>query len=521
MPGHRKIADYLFYTGLFGLAASIPVSKAATSVGMFLMAIAWFVQWNWKEKIIVFKTNKKPIIFSAVLFLIFVLGLLHSENLTYGLKDLRIKAPIFILPVLFGVSFTIKRGHILIALSLMAASAIAATIIGFVNYQINLDADQVVNLRSLSPYISLIRLSLILTMAYGIALWGLVKITSYWKWMLLLPIGWIIFFFSFSESLTGLVFLPLVSLYFIIYLLKGFKRIAITVLLSFGILSVYFLREVYTISKMVFAEHILQEEERTLSGGRYTFNDNGGKENGYYVHRHVCHEELRKEWNKRSSVPYSSTQDKFQFNAKILRYLSSRGLKKDSVGISQLNNEEITAIEQGVTNAYYLKANPISKRIHQLFWEIDEAIRRGRYKGNSVTSRFIYSSTGIQVWKDHFFIGVGTGDVKDEMIKKYQLRPNYHEELFQKKSHNQYITIGVSIGVIGLLIFLSIYSYLFINYNGSLKYLFWLTQGIFIISMLWEDTIETQAGVAIFALWLNLFLFEQKDSIMFTNIHKN
>ena len=105
----------------------------------------------------------------------------------------------------------------------MAASAIVATIIGFVNYQINLDADQVVNLRSLSPYISLIRLSLILTMAYGIALWGLVKITSYWKWMLLLPIGWIIFFFSFSESLTGLVFLPLVSLYFIIYLLKGFK----------------------------------------------------------------------------------------------------------------------------------------------------------------------------------------------------------------------------------------------------------------------------------------------------------
>ena len=97
MPGHRKIADYLFYTGLFGLAASIPVSKAATSVGMFLMAIAWFVQWNWKEKIIVFKTNRKPIIFSAVLFLIFVLGLLHSENLTYGLKDLRIKAPIFIL----------------------------------------------------------------------------------------------------------------------------------------------------------------------------------------------------------------------------------------------------------------------------------------------------------------------------------------------------------------------------------------------------------------------------------------
>ena len=104
----------------------------------------------------------------------------------------------------------------------MAASAIVATIIGFVNYQINLDIDQV-NLRSLSPYISLIRLSLILTMAYGIALWGLVKIASYWKWMLLLPIGWIIFFFSFSESLTGLVFLPLVSLISLFIFLKDSK----------------------------------------------------------------------------------------------------------------------------------------------------------------------------------------------------------------------------------------------------------------------------------------------------------
>jgi hypothetical protein len=28
--------------------------------------------------------------------------------------------------------------------------------------------------------------------------------------------------------------------------------------------------------------------------------------------------------------------------------------------------------------------------------------------------------------------------------------------------------------------------------------------------MLWEDTIDTQAGVAIFSLWLTLFLFENK-----------
>ena len=111
MPGHRKIADYLLYRA-FGLAASIPVSKAATSVGMFLMAIAWFVQWNWKEKIIVFKTNWKPIIFSTVLFLIFVLGLLHSENLTYGLKDLKLKRLFYSSCPVWCVFYHKKRAYI-------------------------------------------------------------------------------------------------------------------------------------------------------------------------------------------------------------------------------------------------------------------------------------------------------------------------------------------------------------------------------------------------------------------------
>jgi membrane-bound ClpP family serine protease len=77
-----------------------------------------------------------------------------------------------------------------------------------------------------------------------------------------------------------------------------------------------------------------------------------------------------------------------------------------------------------------------------------------------------------------------------------------------KRSHNQFITIALSEGLFGIVVFLGCLVLIYKQYKGSLNYLFILGQMILLISMLWEDTLETQAGVAIFALLLNLFLFE-------------
>lgn len=512
MPFNRKIAYYIFFIGLFGLAAAIPVSKAATSIGMFLMAIAWIVQWNWKEKAAMFKWNKRLVLLLVPLFLVFVFGLIHSENINYALKDLKIKVPFFILPILFSTSFPLKRVHIITVLVLMSVSAIAATIIGYIGYQINSsNTKEIINLRTISPFISLIRLSLILSMTFGLALWGIMKLKTFLKWLLILPVFWIVFIFAYSESLTGLIFLPIISVYFIVYILKKWRKTAITFTILGLLVGVFVVIEAYSISKLVFTENTLYAETTTANGRKYERFVNSGKENGFYVYRHICHQEMSKEWNKRSSIKYwSKKKDGFNFNSVIFRYMSSRGLKKDSLGLSQLTDDEISSIELGVTNSFYLESNSISKRIHKLFREIEDATQRGRFKGNSVTSRYIFINTGLKVWKEHFVFGVGTGDVRDKMIEKYQLRSSYNKELFKNKSHNQYVTIGATLGVFGLLIFLAVYVNLLFSYEGSLKFLFWLTQGILSIGMLWEDTFDTQAGVAIFSLWLTLFIFENR-----------
>jgi membrane-bound ClpP family serine protease len=104
---------------------------------------------------------------------------------------------------------------------------------------------------------------------------------------------------------------------------------------------------------------------------------------------------------------------------------------------------------------------------------------------------------------------VGTGDVKDAFIEQYE-KNRLFQEYCDKRSHNQFITIALSEGLFGIVLFLGFLVLIYKRYSGSLSYLFILGQTILLISMLWEDTLETQAGVAVFALLLNLFLFETK-----------
>lgn len=514
MPLNRKIAYYLFYVGLFSLSAAIPVSKFVTSVGMFLISIAWFVNWNWKEKWTILKTNWKPILISASLFLIFVLGMIHTENTKYGLKDLRIKAPLFILPVVLGLSgFKISRKVLITSFVLISASALVASVIGVINFYLKLGTEnEITNLRKLSPFISLIRLSLILCFGYGIALWGIFKLKSKRKWWLIIPALWIVIFLGFSESLTGIVLLPIISTYFLFYLQHRNRKLAYgfgIVLLLLGVFCIY---ELNKIASMVFDDKDQVVLSKSVNGREYFHNlESNERENGYLVYRNIVNKEVHQEWNKRSDVHlFKEGERNYKVKDVLLRYLSSKGYNKDSVGMSKLTIEEIRAIENGVTNEFYVNRNSISKRVHSGFKEIRDAIESNKFSGSSLAARFIYAKTGIYIWFKSFFFGEGTGDVKDSFLKEYDKMEGKEGE-FDKRSHNQLITVGVALGAVGLILFISIWLYIFNHTAFEFKYLVFLAHLILVLSMFWEDTLETQAGVGIFALWVNLLLFAKND----------
>jgi hypothetical protein len=311
-----------------------------------------------------------------------------------------------------------------------------------------------------------------------------------------------------SESLTGIVLLPVVFIYFLVYVLKRDLKLAISLIVVLLGLSTWIVIELKHISNLVFKNYELKIMDKTLNDRKYSHNSEVlFRENGHLVYDNFCEEEMEQEWNKRSFKKYDDTFKGFNFSSVIIRYLSSRGLSKDSVGISELSNLELEAIQYGVTNVYYINRNPLFKRIHVACMEVRDALELNRYVGRSIASRFVYLNTGYEIFKDNFWFGVGTGDVKDAFREKYQ-KTNLFKEGHYKKTHNQFLTIALSLGIFGILVFSGIVILLIKNHTGSLSYLFILGQIIILLSMLWEDTLETQAGVSIFALLLNLFLFE-------------
>jgi O-antigen ligase len=78
-------------------------------------------------------------------------------------------------------------------------------------------------------------------------------------------------------------------------------------------------------------------------------------------------------------------------------------------------------------------------------------------KWNSSNTRAAIWTCATEVWKAHPILGTGLGDKNDELRKKYEEKNFWYALTTNKNTHNQYLDILMSMGVIGLIIFLICY----------------------------------------------------------------
>lgn len=506
---HRKIGYYTFFTGLFILAASIPLSKFGTTLGTLLLVLGWLIPFNWKEKYNIIKKSGISILWGIGLFLIFAIGLLYTEDLKFGLKDIKVKLPLLVLPIVLVTGFKPSRKQIITTLSLLSLAGITASIIGYISFHcIN---HETLDLRALSPFISHIRLSLILVFGVGFGIWLMSQLTANWKWLLTFPLLWIIYFLVHSESLTGIIMLPIVVFWSILMLLKKFPKITFSIGVVCCMALGYGIYEVHKIYSLVFSAPRLTQLKKTESGNQYIHKiKHFGTENGEYILHNLCDKELRPKWNKISNIDFDRKTNGYAFKTIIYRYLSSKHLPKDSLALNSLKKHEIKAIESGVTNWYYVNRNSISKRIHQTFWEIKNAFETKKFQNKSIALRLVYWDIGWELLQNNWLTGVGSGDTKMAFNNAYKARSLDWNEKNKRRSHQQFITTGVALGVFGLCAFIFFLYQLKVKYTGSLKHLYNLSFLILITSFLWEDTLETQAGVSIFSLLIFTLFYEKK-----------
>ena len=516
------------------LAASVPLSLFTTAIFIECLFIYWMIDGvsfrqedgflksfssNCKSvfqsipsKLSLFINKPAAVVFSS-LYLLYLVGCLWSSNSHFSFQDLREKLPILLLPILFaGIKrFNEKEFRTILIMFIMGV------FLGTFPGTYMLLTKHFSDTRELSPFISHIRFSMNVCLALFILFRFLVKGSQFStsaRILFILLICWLITFLFILKSLTGIqlfvAFLFYVLFYFSGRLKKRWLRnIAIAFLIMMPLLILSFIYSIYNQHYNISQPDISKLETKTALGNPYTHDTVHFKvENGQYVGLYLCEQELKENWEKRSNMNYNGRNlQGEELRYTIIRYLNSKGYRKDAAGLSKLEPFEITAIEKGVANAGLVKPFNLSARLEGFFIDFTQYVKTGNANGKSELQRLEYWKTAFSIIKQNWLTGVGTGDVMDAFNQEYERSHSKLETRFRETSHNQYLYMGVAFGIGGILFFFFWLIFPPFYQKAFRDYYYVVFFSIMILSMLTEDSIRQQAGLNFMAFFASLFLF--------------
>jgi O-antigen ligase len=117
--------------------------------------------------------------------------------------------------------------------------------------------------------------------------------------------------------------------------------------------------------------------------------------------------------------------------------------------------------------------------------------------------------SAIGVIKDHFILGVGTGDASKNLTEEFLKRGYVNGFYDNLNAHNQFLEILLENGLIGLILFFSILtymSYIAITEQNLILGLFIIATIIFFI---FETMLNRLAGISFFALFSFLLIYSK------------
>ncbi len=507
----------LYLLGLLTIVASLPSSPYFTSIGQWILVLAWLAD---KDIALKFKTalNDKSFLVFVSFYLLHVISLFWSIDYDYGLHDLKIKLPLLVIPLILATSKPLSFKELVWVFRVYVLSVLIVSLIGMYSLYFS-EQGAATDFRSISPFISHIRFSLMINLAI-VALLFLAfegkKVLSGVVLAHVIIVLYFIFFLVIMRSLTGIVVFCVLSLFLFIYKIQSVRSMVGKWVLYVGLVFI----SLFFISYLVrsYARYSYKADEPKSSLQTYTVNGNkyvhdtvnDFRENGNLVFINVCEKELRKEWNKVGKTPFDSIgSNKYPIKATVVRYLASKGLTKDSVGVSKLNSLDICAIENGIANTLYLDRYSLYPRLYELFWEFDYYRRGGNPSGKSIIQRIYYLEAGWNIFLQNPVLGVGVGDVKSSYSQYYTETNSPLTPRWRLRAHNQFLTVMLSFGIVGFILFIISQFYpVYLSMKlFRLSKLFMPFIIISLLSMLNEDTLETQAGVTFYAFFYALFVW--------------
>lgn len=541
----RELPWYVtfYYVSLMMLLASVPLSKFTTSIFQFFVAGSWLTisvlsypgkpaSESFFKNSLSFLKNVFPALIKnfrsffsntnawliASIFLIQVVGMLWTTDTGSGIYKLRTQLPILILPILLSTGPKVGEKYLSLLFIGYLLAVFGGSIYRLVLF-LNLD---VADPRAIDAHTSHIRYSLNVVMAVFSAAYLIFKekhfLTGVHKILLTLISVWLILFILYMHYSTGILMLVIVLAAVALrsIILNSSKKIKIISLsISLLIISILTYLVLNIVHKDTYAGRVYYYKlDRTTANGNQYLHDtiHFQVENGKHTGLYICDAELRKEWSKRSSLQYSGKDHKNQpLRMTLIRYLASKDLRKDSAGMSKLSEMDIKNIENGLVNSKNIRGFDLNGEITQIVIGFRNYKKTGNANNNSLLQRYEFWKTGFAIFKEHPLFGVGTGDVKTAFDDRYIKDNSKLSPENRLRSHNQYITFMVALGIAGLLWFLVAVTLPAIRQKKFFNYFFFIFWVIFMVSCFTEDTLDSQEGATFFAFFISLFLLGSEN----------
>lgn len=543
-----KIVSSLYFFALALVVISLPFSKYFMSVSQFFLGGVFIIEGiRWKKvlefhskkntlkkvlnfipfyfmliiKSIIsqgkkFFKNKLAVIF-CLIYLIYLLGLLYTDDYSHGIKIIRTSLPLFVFPLVLSTLKPLSENKTRKLLLIFVLSVFVGTIISFYIFLFKNYTD----IREISPFIWHIRFSTLVNIAIFIIYYFLIfkknKLPRKIKYFLFMVFLWLTAYLFILKSITGIIiFFILIILSTIIYLKKSKEAKNYFSLLMFIIPLFLFFYFIFCLVKFydIDKNDLKNLDKRTANSNLY-YNKCKNKtlENGHYVFVYISNKELKQQWNKISNYKYMGLDKKGQkIKYTLIRYLTSKGYRKDAEGVKKLTKEDIEMIEKGYANCIYKNKYSLYPKIYQLIWQMDVYYKTGDPSGFSFAQRIESVKMGLGIIKENFLFGVGTGDLYNSYQKQYDITNSKLKGENRITGANQFLNFFVSFGFVGFIFILFALIYPAIKTKSFNEYLFLMFFIIAAISMFGEDTLKFHSGVTYFAFFYSFFVFAQKKN---------
>lgn len=520
-----KKGNLFLFISLALMAISLTLSPFMMGASQFFLVASWlFTGDPIKVKFQRFIHNRVALVIVA-LYLLHLVGLVYTSDFAYAFKDLRVKLPLLILPMVLSSVKPLSKKYFDLLMLLYVASVFIATCISFGTYVRHNYGD----IREISRFISHIRFCLNIVLSIGIIGFYIFKqriskgksvpafslktaLNQFLMWFLLL---WFVYQIYIFESLSGylafagIIIATLLYVYFTKVRSTTWKVIGLAVVVAVPIAAGLILY--HTVSRLLEVKPVnIETLDKTTALGNDYWHDTVcfPVEDGKYIGLYFCRPEMREAWNHRSELDYDGlTLNGENLEATLARYLTSKDLRKDAIGVNTLEEQDIRNVENGVANYNNLVHPGLHARLSETAFEYNQYRRYNNPNGGSLSQRIEYTRASFHLIQKHPIFGVGTGDIPEAYRQAYDELHSPLEEQYRHRAHNQYLSITVGFGIIGLIIFLVTLLYPYCSSKRHRSYLYTIFLVIALLSMLPEDTIETQAGATWFALFNSLLIF--------------